>query len=219
MSSIVLMRILESAPDRYDAGMRVLSLGAVPRAHRAVAAAAVWRPGVRVLEIGCGTGALTELLVDAGAELVAFDQNPEMIDRARKRLDGSANDRVTFQDSTAAEMDRYTQQSFDAVAAGLCFSEMSASERAYVLRQVYRVLKDGGRLVICDEVEPTSHWQKIVHLAVRIPAGLLTWVITGTTTRALVDPCGELRRAGFRICSEERSWLGTLAVIAAERAT
>ena len=217
MSSIVLMRILESAPDRYDAGMRVLSLGAVPRAQRMLAELAAWRPGLRVLEIGCGTGAVTQLLARAGAQVDAFDQNPEMIDRARRRLEGTDGGRVTLEDSTAAEMDRYAEQSFDTVAASLCFSEMSTGERDYVLRQAYRVLKNDGIFVMCDEVRPTKLWQKIVHFVVRVPLVLITWVVTGTTTRALADATGELERAGFVIRSERRSRLGTLAVIVGER--
>jgi demethylmenaquinone methyltransferase/2-methoxy-6-polyprenyl-1,4-benzoquinol methylase len=217
MSSIVLMRILESAPDRYDAGMRALSFGAVPRAHHMLAEAAVWRPGLRVLEIGCGTGAVTQLLARAGAEVDAFDQNPDMLDRARRRLEGTTDARVTLEDSTAAEMDRYGEQSFDTVAASLCLSEMSTSERDYVLRQAHRVLKNDGRFVMCDEVRPAKLWQKIVHFIVRVPLMLITWVVTGTTTRALADATGELESVGFTIRSERRSRLGTLAVIVGER--
>jgi demethylmenaquinone methyltransferase/2-methoxy-6-polyprenyl-1,4-benzoquinol methylase len=55
MSSLALMRLLESAPARYDAGMRVLTLHRVEQIRDALAAAAP-SPGTRVLEIGCGTG-------------------------------------------------------------------------------------------------------------------------------------------------------------------
>ena len=43
MSSLALMRLLESAPDRYDAGMRVITLGRVSQLHDAVARAAATR--------------------------------------------------------------------------------------------------------------------------------------------------------------------------------
>ena len=63
MSSLALMRFLERAPERYDAGMRLLTLGRVARLHAAVAEAAAPAPGARVLEIGCGTGAVTVVVV------------------------------------------------------------------------------------------------------------------------------------------------------------
>jgi ubiquinone/menaquinone biosynthesis C-methylase UbiE len=51
------MRWLESAPERYDAGMRWITLGRAARVQAAVAEAATPTPGLAVLEIGCGTGA------------------------------------------------------------------------------------------------------------------------------------------------------------------
>jgi 2-polyprenyl-3-methyl-5-hydroxy-6-metoxy-1,4-benzoquinol methylase len=49
----------------------------------AVAESGVQLPGAKVLEIGCGTGALTEKMIARGARVTAVDQNPEMIERAR----------------------------------------------------------------------------------------------------------------------------------------
>ena len=74
MSSLALMRWLESAPARYDAGMRWLTLGRVGRLHAALAEAAAATPGARVLEIGCGTGAVTARLVERGAQVTALDE-------------------------------------------------------------------------------------------------------------------------------------------------
>jgi ubiquinone/menaquinone biosynthesis C-methylase UbiE len=54
--SYVFMKVLESAPERYDRGMRLLTLGRLERVHRDIAA---WvSAGDRVLDLGCGTGAL-----------------------------------------------------------------------------------------------------------------------------------------------------------------
>jgi ubiquinone/menaquinone biosynthesis C-methylase UbiE len=53
------MRLLESAPARYDAGIRALTFGKADQVRDALAEAAVPSPGARVLEIGCGTGSVT----------------------------------------------------------------------------------------------------------------------------------------------------------------
>ena len=55
VSSLVLMRILESAPGRYDAGMEILTFGVAARSLRDAAGRAALVPGARILEIGCGT--------------------------------------------------------------------------------------------------------------------------------------------------------------------
>lgn len=217
MSSLVLMRILESAPDRYDAGMRVLSLGAVPRLHAQAARLAVHKPQAHVLEIGCGTGAVTQLLLKRGASVEALDHSPEMLDRARVRLGDRWTGRLLLRESTAAEIDALPAASFDAVVASLSLSEMSASERAYVLAAAVRAVRPGGRIVIADEVRPGAMWQRAVHLLVRIPLALLTWIVTGTTTHAIADLSGELTAAGLRPVEEHRTALGTLAVVVAER--
>ncbi len=45
--------------------------------------------GARVLEVGCGTGKLTELLVERGLEVDAVDPGPNMIEAARRRVGGA----------------------------------------------------------------------------------------------------------------------------------
>ena len=217
MSSLVLMKILESSAARYDAGMRVLTLGRIGRAHTAIADLAAPETGRRVLEIGCGTGLLTEQLVARGAIVEALDQNPEMLDLARARLRAAPQGRVTLHERTAAEIDGLPAKSFDTVAASLVFSEMSSSERAYVLRHVVRVLRPGGQLIVADEVRPRRSWQRLVHSLARGPLVLLTWIVTGSTTRAIADLRGEVERAGLRVREERRGGLDTFAVLCADK--
>ena len=57
MSTYVLMRILESSPRRYDLGIRLLTLGHLDRAYDRLVGRI--ERGQRVLDLGCGTGALT----------------------------------------------------------------------------------------------------------------------------------------------------------------
>src|SRR5581483_4011569 len=145
MSTYVYMRILESAPRRYDLGIRLLSFGRVDAMYEAVATAAT--AGAP------GTGNLTARLLAHGAVVTAIDQDPEMLAVAREKLGDDA--RVTLREMAAVEIaDRFPPQSFDAVAATLVLSEMEQDEQAYVLAAARRVLRPGGRLVVADEVEP-----------------------------------------------------------------
>ena len=84
MSSLALMRWLEATPERYDAGMRAITLGRVTALHGAVAAAAAPKAGGEIVEIGCGTGAVTKRLVERGAHVTALDQSAEMMEQARR---------------------------------------------------------------------------------------------------------------------------------------
>ena len=131
-------------PARYDAGMRALTLGRVEEMRDALAQAVVPSPGARVLEIGCGTGALTEKLIVRGAKVTAVDQNPEMMERARTRLAHASPDTVTFVERTASGIDAFPQGSFDAAVASLSLSEISQRERAFCT-QVRRARPSAGR--------------------------------------------------------------------------
>ena len=221
MSSLALMRWLEGTPERYDAGMRALTFGRVGLLHAAVARAAVQKPGDRVLEIGCGTGSVTLLLHERGARVTALDQAPEMLERARKRFSSSSNDQsiesIEWREQTAAEIDGLPQDFYDSVVICLCLSDMSGSERAYVLREAARRLVSGGRLVVADEVRPRGFWRRGLQRIWRIPQAALAWLLVGSVSSPIRDLASELRAAGLRSRDEQEWLLGSLVMVIAER--
>ncbi len=217
MSTLALMRWLETTPQRYDSGMRLLTLGRVVDLRRSVVSMAVVQSHSRILEIGCGTGVVTELLVDCGAQVTAIDQNPAMLELAHERCPNREGRAVEFVECTAAEIDSLAEQSFDAVVASLSLSEMSAGERSFVLHQALLRLKPGGRLVVGDEVRARSMWQRIIHMFLRAPQALLGWLLVGSLSHPIPDLDGELRATGLRIIDEERWLLDSLAVVVAEK--
>ncbi len=216
MSSLALMRWLEGSPERYDAGMRLITLGRVSKLHAAVAAAAADAPGKRVLEIGCGTGTVTKRLLAGGAEVTAIDQSPEMLEQARERIDEASAARVTWLEQTAAEVDRLPERSFEAVVVSLCLSDMSPSERGYVLRACGRVLVPRGRLVVGDEVAAPSGPRRWLQRLWRLPQAALGWLLVGALSRPIADLSGEIRAAGFTVLREQRWLMGSLALVVAE---
>lgn len=215
MSSLALMRWLEATPDRYDSGMRLITLGRVDRLHAALAEAALAH-GPTILEIGCGTGAVTARLVDRGARVTAVEQNPEMLERARSRLAAAPGGAVTWLERTASEIEAVTDPGFDAVVASLCLSEMSASERSYVLRRARGALRAGGALVVGDEVWPERRWQRWLFALLRLPQALAGWLLAGSLSQPIARLGEEIREAGFEI-ARERRWLGgSLILIVAQ---
>ena len=151
MSTYVLMRILESAPRRYDLGIRLLTFGSLDKAYDRLATRV--EAGQRVLDVGCGTGALTLRAARRGARVKGIDLNAQMLEIARQRAGASGlAGNVDLQEMGIAELDAELPASYDVVMSGLCFSELSEDEIAYGLSQIVRVLRPGGLLLVADEV-------------------------------------------------------------------
>ena len=160
VSAYVLMKVLESAPSRYEWGIRLLTLGQVDRAYDRLAAHV--QAGQRVLDMGCGTGALTVRAAQRGAHVRGIDVSAQMLDQARLNVERSGcAERVELVEMGVAELDREPEQSYQVVMSGLCFSELTAGERAFALAQAYRLLEPGGLLLLADEVVPQGVLRRI----------------------------------------------------------
>ena len=94
------------------------------------------RPGERILDLGCGDGALTKKLADLGVDVLGLDADPDFVRAAKSRgLD------VVEGDAHALAF----ENEFDAVFSNAALHWMQAPER--VLEGVARALKPGGRFV------------------------------------------------------------------------
>ena len=101
------------------------------------------KPG-RVLDVGCGLGALAERFAkELGADVCAIDTSPRMVELTRARgIDASEAD---------AEQLPYGEDEFDCVFAGWVLYHVPDLDRA--IGECARVLKPGGRLVASSYFE------------------------------------------------------------------
>jgi demethylmenaquinone methyltransferase/2-methoxy-6-polyprenyl-1,4-benzoquinol methylase len=210
------MRLLESAPARYDVGIRLLTLGEVERGYDRLASRI--EPGWRILDLGTGTGALALRAAAREAEVIALDVNPDMLELAhRKAEDAGLSERITWREMGVAELDAFADTAFDAICSGLCFSELTPDERRYALGQARRLLRPGGLLLLADEVRPPRLVPRLVYTALRVPLAALTWLLTQTTSHAVDDLRGLIESAGFEVERVRTALLGSWAEIVARR--
>lgn len=104
------------------------------------------RPGLRVLELACGTGVLTQRLLrllDSESRVTAIDLNDAMLVVARDKL--GEDSRVSWREADAMALP-FEDASFDAV---ICqFGWMFFPDKARALREARRVLASGGQLAL-----------------------------------------------------------------------
>lgn len=207
------MRVLESAPERYDFGIRILSLGRIDRVYRRVAELA---RGPEVLDLGCGTGKLTMRMASLGLQVTGVDLSPEMLAVARRKIPpGSA---VRWVQTGAAELiDHFAAGSFDSIVSILLFSELSDAEQRLALRQCRSLLRPGGRLILADEVRAPRFLRRAFHNLVRLPLSVITYVLTQASTSPVSGLKAKLNESGFSVILEEKNRLGEFALVEAEK--
>ena len=104
-------------------------------------------PGTRVVEIGCGTGAIARMIAawPGIAEVVGTDPSPLLIDRARELSKDLAN--VSFQEADGSELP-LSGSTFDVAVLHRVLSHAPEPDR--LLSEALRVLRPGGQVVVFD---------------------------------------------------------------------
>lgn len=147
-------RMFDAVAKRYDLTNDVLSLGQDRRWRRQVIAAVDPQPGERVLDLAAGTGTSSQPFVDRGAFVVPCDFSLGMLQvgkQSRPALPFTAGDgtRLPFASAT-----------FDAVT--ISFGLRNIVDPVAGLRELRRVTRPGGRLVVCEFSHPVwGPWRKV----------------------------------------------------------
>jgi len=214
MSSFVWMKFLESAPERYDRGVQLLSGGRIHDVYQQLAERAA-SPGARVLDLGCGTGEVALACAARGAQVVAMDINAGMLEIARaKPVPPEQGGTIEWLELGVAELqDRFAEASFDAIVSCLLFSELSPDEQAYALDIARSRLVLGGHLLIADETLPSTAWARARYHLRRLPLVALTYVLTQASTQPVAHLAERVRRAGFSQVEEQRLWGDTFVIV------
>lgn len=143
--------------------------------------------GRRVLDAGCGDGALVRAAASRGADVTGIDTDPAMLAAARSRV-AQAGLHATFMEGPVQRLP-FPDASFDVVVSitVLCF----VADAAGAVREMARVLRPGGRLVL-GELGRWNFWA--MRRRVRGWLGSATWKAarfrTASELRALAKGAG-----------------------------
>ncbi len=146
------------AMDRWDAALYDDRHAFVHQMAAGVIDLLAPQSGERILDLGCGTGPLTQQIADHGADVLGVDASPAMVERARASYPGLSFD---VADATTMAFDR----PFDAVFSNAVLHWVKPPAAA--VARMFAALRPGGRLVL----EMGGHGNVAAVLAAAAAAG------------------------------------------------
>ena len=207
------MRKLEQEPDTYDEKFTALTKGVNIKVKNWI----LERIGKSqsILEVGCGTGDLATKMALKGNDVLAIDKNFQMINNAMKNYPTEKDAKLIYQIGTIRELPA-EENSKDLLVSTFMLSELGPFEQQIFLRNAWKILKPGGKVLIGAEFVPSGFWKIIFKIKrwwykkklrrVRIPStSLVKWFFD------YIEPIG------FKISAEELWKHGSIRAIEFEK--
>ncbi len=213
--------MFDAVAPRYDFLNDLLSAGQTRRWRQIVRDLLQPKAGERILDLAAGTGTSTAALRSEGVALVAADFSPGMLDEGRKRYPD-----IEFVYADAMKTP-FVSGEFD--AATMSFGLRNVSDYRACLRELHRVIKPSGRIVICEFSQPRGWFAPLYWFHLRRVMPLLSRLLSpnpaaydylAESIAAWPNPeslAAELRAAGFRSAQYRLLAGGIVAVHSAKR--
>lgn len=173
-----------TSPRAYDMLSHGMSLGRRAKVFDRAARVVVAPAGGSIIDVGCGTGALTFALARRfpDAQIRGIDPSATMVERARQSAHRLGLSDIDFETGTAQSLAR-ADDSVDAITYSLSLHHVPAQDREAALGEAHRVLRPGGHIMIV-EMEPHGVIARALSMH-------------GTDITAELDIAGLLDRSGF----------------------
>lgn len=149
-------KLFDDWAQSYDAGMKTID-GEFPfdgyeRILDEVVLLANVKPGMKILDLGIGTGNLTARFLYQGCTVWGLDFSAEMIAQARTKMPRA----MILQADLLSEWPSELQQRFDRIVSAYVFHEFHLKIKIKLLQRIaFRHLSAGGRILIADVAFPT----------------------------------------------------------------
>jgi len=120
------------------------------------------QPGMRLLDLGCGTATLTILVkqLHPTVDVVGIDGDPDVLAIARAKVQRTGEDIAL--DHGMADQLPYADRSFDRVLSSLVFHHLNKHSKQRAFQEIFRVLRPGGKLIFVDIGPPHTPWTRLI---------------------------------------------------------
>jgi len=138
--------MFDDVAKHYDRTNAVLSAGNAVLWRAAMVRAVAPEAGERILDVAAGTGTSSVALARSGAEVIALDFSAGMVAEGRRK-----HKKIEFIEGDAQRLP-FPDNQFDAVS--ISFGLRNVADPKAALAEMFRVLKPGGRVVVCEFSKP-----------------------------------------------------------------
>ncbi len=164
-----------------------LSVGGEQQFRQLPLAGLTIRPETQILDLCCGAGHTTRLLLQYSQQVTGLDASPKALDRARQQAPTA-----TYIKAFAEQMP-FADHMFDLVHSSAAMHEMAPGQLQQIFKEVYRVLKPGGIFAMVDIHRANNPWMR---------AGLMVFITIFETETAwqllATDLPQQLAKVGFQ---------------------
>ena len=192
----------------YDTISRLaaLSVGGEGRFRRLALSGLTLQQDTKILDLCCGSGQATEVLVQYSQNVTGLDASPKSIKRAQTNVPSAQ-----YVEAFAENMP-FEDNVFDVVHTSAALHEMNPEQLQEILNEVHRVLKPGGIFTLVDFHSPTNpiFWPGVA---------TFLWLFETETAWQLLktDLVNLLTNIGFQVNSPQLHAGGSLQVIHARK--
>lgn len=192
----------------YDgiSALAALSVGGEAKFRKLALQDLTISPDTKVLDLCCGSGQATSVLVQRSQDVTGLDASPLSLGRAEKNVP-----QAQYVEALAEDMP-FPDNLFDLVHTSVAMHEMRPKQLQEIVQQVYRVLKPGGIFTLVDFHRPTNplFWPGV---------GIFLLLFETETAWQLLDTdlVGLLKEIGFEAQEPKLYAGGSLQVIQARK--